>query len=367
MESAKKQTSWLRVLVLLIGGAALGLAIYFSPAFFEKEEKSTAVHLKTGGTSNVYVMMANRWRSDYRKEKGVEVDYDSVGSTNGIKGMIDKNYAIAFTHTPMTEEQKKIAQAKGGEVVQIPVILCAVVPAYNLKQLKDQPPLKFTGDVLAKIFLGRISTWNHPDLQELNKDVKLPDTKIIPVHREDSSGTTFIFADYLSKSSKTWQQEMGEARNELKWPADSVGRPRTTEVAHFLRTTEGAIGYLDLVSVSSGEHSYGAVENQEKTGFIQAKVETITAAARSLVTNLPEDLTFNLTNRPGKDAYPICAGIWAACYRDQPAAQHQQVVAFLEWVTQSGQKPAGNRAYGPLPEELAKRAVLRIKTIKAVN
>jgi phosphate transport system substrate-binding protein len=366
MEQGRKRTSVLRIVIFLSIGAVLGVLIYLSPSYFNREEKPDLPHLKTGGTSNVEMILANRWRTVYRKEKEVEVDYASTGSTKGIQQLIDKNVAIAFTHAPLSEETRQKAQAQGGAVLHIPVVLCAVVPAYKVKELEGKPPLRFTGEVLADIYLGKIDRWNHPALKELNKDVELPDTKIVAVHREDSSGTTFIFADYLYGASPAWQKAVGKPQNEIKWPA-GVGKPRNTGVADYVAKTEGAIGYVDLLHVFHGELTYGAVENKDRTAFIHAQADNMTAAAKSLSGNIPDDLTFSLTNKSGKDAYPICGAIWAVCYQDQPAAQQKQVVDFLQWVMDKGQPYAANMSYAPLPEELVQRATQQIKTIKATQ
>jgi phosphate transport system substrate-binding protein len=184
------------------------------------------------------------------------------------------------------------------------------------------------------------------------------------VHREDSSGTTFIFTDYLYGASPTWQKEVGKPANEVKWPV-GVGKPRSSGVAWYVGDTEGAISYLDMLHVLHGELSYGAVENKDKTAFIHAKADNVTAAAQSLSGRVPEDLTFGLTNETGKDAYPICGSIWAVCYQKQPAAQQKQVVDFLRWVTHEGQQSAGSMSFAPLPEELVRLADEKIKTIQA--
>jgi phosphate transport system substrate-binding protein len=139
--------------------------IYFSPLFLAKEELvPTYPKLKTGGTSAVAVIVKNRWKTTYREEKNIDVDYDSVGSTKGVGKLLDKDFAIAFTHAPLSDEQRSDARRKGGEIVQIPVLLCGVAPVYNVKELKDKAPLKLTGEVLADIFLGKITTWDDPAL-----------------------------------------------------------------------------------------------------------------------------------------------------------------------------------------------------------
>jgi phosphate transport system substrate-binding protein len=319
----------------------------------------------------VHVIMENRWRTAYRKEKGIEVDYDSTGSTRGIREMIAGTYAIGFTHSPITEAQRKEARGKGGEVLQVPVVLCAVVPIYNVKELKDAKPLNFTGKVLADIYLGKIKKWNDPALKELNPDLarELPDKEIIVVHREDSSGTTFIFADFLAGASEAWKEKVGTAANEITWPT-GVGKARNSGVTAHVRATDGTIGYVDLLWAFAGEKDekvqHGAVRNKDDTSFIHAEAKYMTAAVQGLLTHIPDDLTFELTNKPGDDSYPICGVIWAICYQNQPAANQKKVTEFLDWIMHDGQKWATDMSYAPLPEELVKRVEKKLESIKVV-
>jgi phosphate ABC transporter phosphate-binding protein len=365
VETTVKQTSPVRIAILIAVGIVLCVAAYFSPALFPTVSRQATVPLKTGGTSNVDIIMENRWRTAYRKEKGIEIAYDSVGSTKGMEQMIDKQFVTAFTHVPMTEDQRNKARAKGGEVLHIPVVLCAVVPVYNLKELKGKPPLRFTGDVLAGIFMGEIDRWNDLALRKLNEGVELPDTKITVVHREDSSGTTFIFADYLHGASPAWAQKFGPPANTVAWPV-GVGKSRNMGVKWHVLDTEGAIGYVDLVHAEAALLSYGAVQNKDHTAFLHADAANMTAAAKVLLGNIAEDLTFKLTNQPGADAYPICGAIWAVCYQQQPAADQKMVTELLHWLTHDGQKYAATTAYAPLPEGLIERADQRLKLIKAI-
>jgi phosphate transport system substrate-binding protein len=363
------RTSVIRLLIIALVGSGLGVLVYYSPAFFIKnDEPPSYARLNTGGTSVVSFLLENKWRGVYRKEKGVEVDYDSTGSTQGVTQMIEKKYAIGFTHAPMTEEQRKEARGRGGEVVQVPVVLCAVVPIYNVKELKDKPPLKFTGGVLADIFLGKIDRWNNPALQKLNEGVGLPNTEITVVHRDDPSGTTSIFTDYLHGASAAWRKEVGAAGSKVKWPA-GVGVARNHGVADAVYRTEGAIGYVDLLyaSYGDGQLRHGAVRNKDDTDFIHAESEKMTAALNGLIDAIPDDLTFSLTNKPGKDSYPICGAVWAVCYQEQPASDQKRVVDFLHWVTHEGQKYAKDMSYAPLPEELVKRADGKLKLIKVAR
>ena len=307
--------------------------------------------------------MVDKWDSAYRKDKKIKINYASTGSTTGITRMIDNKYAIAFTHAPVSDEQKQMAQSKGGAVLHFPVVLCAVVPMYNLKELKDKPPLRFDGEVLGDIFLGKIHKWNDPALKRLNEKVELPDIPITVVHRRDSSGTTLVFTDYLEGASARWKKEMGEASSTVKWPV-GVGLERNQGVAAHVSKTEGAIGYVDLLFAKAD--TYGAVQNKDKTAFIHAEPDNITAAAQGLIASIPEDLTFRLTNKPGQDSYPISGGIWAVCYQNQPKSNGHLVPEFLEWIMHEGQTLAKYRAYAPLPGHRTRRARRRrrLKLIK---
>jgi phosphate transport system substrate-binding protein len=349
------------VVVLVVGAGAL---MYFSPHLFVhgEDEPQPAAQLKMGGTATIFLIMENRWRLVYRKEKGVELDYESTGSTKGLTKMIDRDLAVAFTHAPMSDEQKAQAKAKGGDVLHIPIVLCAVVPVYNVKDLPKDKPLKFSGEALGDIFLGKIDKWNDPALKKLNEGVDLPDEKITVVHREDSSGTTFVFTDFLVGASPAWKEKFGKAGSEIAWPVGE-GHQRNEGVAFEVKETEGAIGYVDLVHAWNYDLAYGAVENKDKSAFIHAEAANITAAAESVVGALPEDLTFKLTNQPGKDSYPITGAVWAVCYQAQPAAKQKTVVDFLRWATHDGQQFAKNMSYAPLPVEIVERADKKLDSI----
>jgi phosphate transport system substrate-binding protein len=215
---------------------------------------------------------------------------------------------------------------------------------------------------LADIFLGRITKWNDPALQKLNEGVTLPDRAIAVVHREDSSGTTFIFADYLAGASEAWKKAIGPANNKIQWPV-GTGMTRNHGVADHVYRTEGTIGYVDLQFAGYGKIPYGAVQNKDKTAFIHVEASQMTAALQASLTEIREDLTFELTNRPGKDSYPICGAVWAVCYQSQPRSQHDRVVEFLRWVTHDGQQFATKLAYAPLPEQLVQRVEKKLERI----
>ncbi len=391
-----------RIAIIVLLGGALCALVYSAPAFMTREKKPVpGTLLNTGGTSTAELIMENGWQTAYRMQKrlagqkDIEVEYQSTGSTEGLNGLIDGKFAIAFTHAPLTDEQKKKAKDKGGELVQVPVVFCSVVPIYKLGALKkvrdasnlasavgqagglpglwpagwvaetmvETPRLKFSAEVLADIFLGKIKRWNDPALQKLNEGVMLPDTEITVVHREDSSGTTFLFTDYLAGGSSAWKEKHGSAHAKVDWGV-GVGKNRSFELVRHVKETEGAIGYVDLVYAAFSGVGYGSVQNKDKTAFIKAEASKMTAAAEQELPKIRADLSFTLTNKPGKDSYPICGAIWAVCYQKQPTGTRKEVVDFLQWVTHKGQDLT-SKIYAPLPKELVKRVEEKIESIRA--
>ena len=355
--------------VFALLGVGSALLMYFTPHLFVHEAQAEShPRLKVGGTSTVFVIVDNRWRTKYLDEKGVEVNYESTGTTSGINRMLDGTYAIAFTHGPVTAEQREKAKAKGSDVVHIPVLLCGVAVVYNVKELNGKEPLKLTGDLLADIFMGKIKEWNDPAIKAINSGVDLPATKITVVHREDSSGTTQLFTDYLAAVSPTWKEKVGPPASEIKWPV-GVGASRNLGVAIKVSETEGAIGYVDRMFTSYGEINLNAaaILNKDKTGFIRPEPENVTAAAAGNLAEISEELTINLANKSGKDSYPISGVVYAVCFQKQPEATRQQVADFLHWATHEGQPHAARMTYAPLPPELVARTDQKLDAMKAAK
>src|SRR5687768_17238069 len=178
--------------------------------------------LNGGGSSFVYPMMGT-WANEFDQRKGIKVNYQSVGSGAGIQQMIVKTFDFGCTDAPLNEEQLQKARDTGGEVVHIPLVMGAIVPAYNLDGIEQ--PLKFTGPVLADIYLGKITRWNDKALAKINPGVTLPDQEIGVVHRSDGSGSTFIWVDYLAKVSPDWKEVVGVGTS-VRWPT-GVGQKGT--------------------------------------------------------------------------------------------------------------------------------------------
>jgi phosphate transport system substrate-binding protein len=316
--------------------------------------------LNAGGASFIFPMMT-KWTDEYKKQKGVEVNYTSTGSGAGIQQMIKRSYDFGCSDAPMNDEQIKKAKDEGGKVVHIPLALGAVVPTYNLPGVEK--PVRFTGEVLAEIYLGKIKKWNDKKLQALQEDgVTLPSMGIAVVHRSDGSGTTYIFADYLAKVSPEWKQKVG-VNTSLKWPT-GVGFKGNEGVAAHVSRTKGAIGYNELIYALQNKIGYGSVKNKEGN-YIQGSLESVTKAADASLKDIPDDLRFSLTDAPGKDSYPIAGTNWAVLYVNQPADKGAMIRDFLYWVTHTGQELCAPLHYARLPQSLVERLEKKLQTIKA--
>jgi phosphate transport system substrate-binding protein len=280
--------------------------------------------------------------------------------------MLDKTYTIAFTHAPVSADLRKKAQDDGVGIVHVPLFLCGVVPAYHIAELKGKTPLNFDGAILAGIFLGKIQQWDDPALKAINPGVNLPAKKITVVHREDSSGTTQLFTEYLAAVSPAWTEQVGPAAADVKWP-QGISANRNQGVATKISEIDGAIGYVDRFYVSFQELTldYGAVRNKDKSAFVRAEPANLTAAVRAILAEIPEDLAFDLINRPGKESYPIAGVIYAVCLDKQSAADRKVVVDFLRWATHEGQADVVKTDFAPLPAELAERVDRRLDSIKS--
>ena len=315
------------------------------------------VRLSGTGASFIFPMMS-KWASEYEKAKGVKVNYQSTGSGAGIQQMTAQTVDFGCSDGPMSDEQLKKAKQVKGEVVHIPLAMGGVVPAYNLPDVKE--PLKFSGPVLADIYLGNITKWNDPAIQKLNPGVSLPDMDILVVHRSDGSGTTYIFADYLSKISSKWKDKVGVGTS-VEWPT-GTGAKGNEGVAGLVKRSPGSIGYVELIYALSNNIKYGSVKNKEGE-YISASLASVTAAANASLKNIREDLRYSITDAPGKDSYPIAGTSWAVCYVDNPGAKGKEVRDFFHWCTHDGQQFCEALHYSKLPKGLVERLEKRLALI----
>jgi phosphate ABC transporter phosphate-binding protein len=320
-----------------------------------------AKELVAGGSTFIDPMM-REWARIYDKEKGVKVDYKGGGSGKGIAQMTEKTYAFGCTDAPMNEEELKVAKEKGGDVIHIPLLIGSVAPAYNLKDVKD--PIKFSGPVLAKIYLGKITKWDDEELKKLNPQLDLPSKEIKVVHRSEPSGTTFIWTSYLSAVSPEWAK-IGAAK-EVKWPTGE-GAKGTDGVANQVSASDGSIGYIEVLYALDKNIQFGSVRNQADKDIKPDDLAGLTAAADGMLKEIPENLCFTLVNAPGEKSYPICGVVWAVLYVEQPANRKQTLVDFLHWATHEGQKEVEAKHYAMLPEGLVKLGDKKLESVKAAK
>jgi phosphate transport system substrate-binding protein len=302
-----------------------------------------------------------KWFSEYHKlHSDVQVNYQSIGSGGGIRQITEATVDFGASDMPMTDEQLKAAQAKlNTKVLNIPTVLGADVPAYNIPGVSAE--LKFTPEILAGIFLGRINNWSDPAIAKANPDVKLPSQEIIVVHRSDGSGTTFIWTDYLSKVSPEWKSQVG-AGTSVNWPK-GLGGKGNEGVAGSIRQLPGTIGYVELIYAVQNKIAYGSVRNSAGE-FVKASLESVTAAAGS-VAKMPADFRVSITNTPGKDAYPISSFTWLLVpVQAKDPARGKILADFLNWMVSDGQKMTASLSYAPLPENVVAKVKETIKQVK---
>jgi phosphate ABC transporter phosphate-binding protein len=319
----------------------------------------------SGSGSTFIKPIVDKWIDVYTNDKGGEINYQGFGSTAGIKQTTDQAVDFGCTDAFMTEEQLRLAVKRGGEVLHIPLVMGAIVPAYNLKGIDE--PIRFSGDVLARIFLGEIKKWNHPDLQNLNKGVALPNLDIAVVYRTEGSGTTFIFTRYLQKVSTAWQKSGVGQGTTVRWKA-GTGEQGNPGVAGFLGHTEGSIGYVELyyALLKKDEIQFGAVQNHDGH-FLRADLKGVTEAAENALKDarrVGDDLNLDLLDAPGAESYPISGTTWAVLYADQEPQRGKMLFDFLTWAVHDGQKYNESMNYARLPPTLVQRIDEKLRKIK---
>jgi phosphate transport system substrate-binding protein len=303
----------------------------------------------TGAGATFPYPIYSKWFSEYSAaHPGVEINYQSIGSGGGIRQMVAGLVDFGATDMPATDEQLAPAKTK---LTHIPTVLGAVVPIFNVPGVDD---IKFSPDVLADIFLGKIDNWNNARIAKDNPGVKLPaDQKITVVHRSDGSGTTFIFTDYLSKVSSDWAKGPSKGAS-ISWPV-GVGGKGNENVAGQVRQLPGAVGYVELIY---------ALQNKIAFGEVKASIEGVTEAAAS-VKQMPDDYRVSITNAPGKHAYPISSFTWMLVPLQSPDAAKGKVLRdLLNWIITSGESEASGLSYAPLPKNVAAKVLKTVYSLK---
>jgi phosphate transport system substrate-binding protein len=300
----------------------------------------------------------SKWFSEYNKlHPNVQINYQSIGSGGGIRQVTNQTVLFGATDGPMTSDQLLAAP---GKLLHFPTVLGGVVPVYNIPGVSAE--LKFTGQVLADIYLGKITKWNDPALAQLNSGASLPGTDITVVHRSDGSGTTYIWVDYLSKVVPEFKKRVGVATS-VNWPV-GVGGKGNEGVSGLVSQTPGSIGYVELIYALQNKISYGSVQNMAGK-FVRASLDTVTAAAAGAASAMPADFRVSITNAPGDNTYPVASFTWLLLY-ENPAdkAQAKVMVDFVKWALTDGQKYCQELGYAPLPKPVVDLEMEALKKIK---
>ena len=298
-----------------------------------------------------------KWISEYGKaHANVKIDYQSIGSGGGIKQIQARTVDFGASDAPMTDAELKASPA---ELLHVPTVLGAVVITYNLQGTPR--PLRFSPDVIADIFLGKITKWNDARIKADNADANLPANDITVVHRAESSGTSFVFTDYLAKVSADWKQKVG-ADKAPNWPVGQGGKGNEG-VTGQIKQQPNTIGYVELAYATQNKLPVALIKNASGN-FVEPTIDNVTSAAAASAASTPDDLRVSITNANGASAYPISSYTYILVYKDQPdAIKGKTVVDYLWWGIHDGESFAKDLQYAPLPAEIVKRAEAKINSI----
>lgn len=304
-----------------------------------------ATDIDGSGSTFVYPLMLN-WATHYHEKTSAVVNYSGIGSGAGIRQIKAGVVTFGASDMPLTPEELKVAG-----LGQFPVVIGGVVPVVNLGGIKSGQ-LNFTGELLANIFLGKITNWNDPAIAALNPSIKLPDLKIVVTHRSDGSGTTFNLANYLSKVSEEWKTNVGEGTT-VPWPTGEAAKGNEG-VALYVNKIAGAIGYVELAYAIEHNMTYANLRNKSGV-FITPSLQSFQAAATSASWKAP-DFYEVLTDAPGKDAWPIAATVFVLMYKHpKDASQSTEALRFFRWALEQGKPDAQRLNYVSLPDNLIKQ------------
>lgn len=305
----------------------------------------------TGAGATFPYPMYSKWFDAYHKvHPDIEINYQSIGSGGGIRQISTGTVDFGASDGPMTDEQISAFKAKRGmDILHFPTVLGADVPAYNVPGINTE--LRFTPDILAGIFLGKITNWNDPAIATANPGVSLPDTGIVVAHRADGSGTTYVWTDYLSKISPEWEKTVGKGTS-VRWPV-GLGGKGNEGVSGLIQQTPGCIGYIELIYALQNHILYGSVRNAAGN-YIKADLASVSAAAAGVT--MPNDFRVSITNSPAGEAYPVASFTWLLIpQKIGDPAKKQAIVDFLHWMLTDGQTMTEALSYAPLPKPVVEK------------
>ena len=310
----------------------------------------------TGAGATFPYPIYSKWFSEYSSaHAGVQINYQSIGSGGGIRQVTAGLVDFGASDMPMTDDQLSASKVK---LIHIPTVLGAVVPVFNVPGVSD---LRFSGATLADIYLGKVTNWNDGEIAKDNPSAHLPDQKIVVVHRADSSGTSFIWTDYLSKVSKEWSGGPGKGTSP-GWPT-GVGGKGNEGVAGLVRQIPGSIGYVELIYALQNKITFGEVKNAAGN-WVRASISGVTDAADA-VKNMPADYRISITNAPGASSYPISSFTYLLipAHAADPA-KGKVIIDLLSWIITSGESQASSLSYAPLPKAVADKVLKTVYSLK---
>jgi phosphate transport system substrate-binding protein len=323
-----------------------------------------AALLLTGGVASADALLINgagatfpfplysKWFSQYNKlHPELRFNYQSIGSGGGIKQIAVRTVDFGASDAPMTDQELHTAPG----LLHVPTVVGAVAVVSS----GTPAGLKLTPAALADIFLGKITRWNDPKLQAIAGQPRLPDRAILVAHRSDGSGTTNVFTDYLAKVSPEWKSRVGMGKS-VKWPT-GLGGKGNEGVTGLVKSTPGAIGYVELAYAKQNQLAMAALQNADGR-FVLPTIASTSAAAADV--RMPADFRVSITNARGKDAYPIASFTYLLVYKDQKdAAKGKALAQFLWWAIHDGQRYAAPLDYAPLPKSVVAKVERELATL----
>jgi len=301
----------------------------------------------TGAGSTFAYPIVSKWSAEYHALMGDDLSYQAIGSGLGIAKIKEGAVDFAATDKPLSSEELSVAG-----LGQFPLVIGGVIPIVNIPGVRPGM-LRFSGTLLANIYLGKVTKWSDPSIKALNPDVPLPEAEITVVHRSDASGTTFNWVNYLSKVSPEWKTAVGEGTS-VAWPI-GVGRKGNKGIAAYVNRIPNSIGYVEYSYAVQNRMTYALVQNRAGE-FIAPNTQSFQAAAATADWKQSKDFYLVMTDAPGRDAYPITATVFILMYKKpESPVRSRAALKFFKWAIENGQAQASSLDYVPLPADLVKQ------------
>jgi phosphate transport system substrate-binding protein len=336
-----------------LGGLVLAIAM---GSFIASSLQAAEVELLGAGATFPYPLYSKMFDA-YYQEFGVKINYQAIGSGGGIRQLVNRTVDFGGTDAFMSDEEVK---REDNYILHIPTCLGAVAVTYNLP---GNPKLRFTPDLIADIFLGKLTKWNDTRIAAANPGARLPDMNMVVVHRSDGSGTTFIFSDYLSKVSGEWKEKVGRGKS-LNWPT-GLGAKGNPGIAGLVRQLPGSVGYVELIYALQNNMPAGLIKNASGN-FVEPGIQSVSLAAN---VDLPDHTRVSITNTEAQYGYPISGFTWLIFYQEQnyggrTKEQAEELMKLLWWVIHQGQEFTKPLHYAPLPQEAARKAEKILESVR---